>query len=64
MAARLNISRDKGLDLKSGEVIGVGSIQDGWYGIDMIVEGLVDSIQSLGTITGGNMSSPGGACEC
>ena len=63
MAARLNISRGNGLVLKSGEVTGVGSNQDGWYGIDMVVEGLVVSIQSFGTITGGSMSSPGGVCE-
>ena len=39
------------------------SNQDGWYGIDMVVEGLVDSIQSFGTITGSSMSSPGGVWE-
>ena len=57
------ISKDNGFVLQSGDVIGIGSNWDGWYGIDMVVEGLVDSIWSFGTITGGSMSSPGGVCD-
>ena len=43
-AAQLNIYKDKGPVLKSVEVIGDGSNQDGWYGTDMVVDGFVISI--------------------
>ena len=39
-----NISRDKGPVLTMVEVMGDGSNWDGWYGIDMVVEGFVVSI--------------------
>ena len=43
-AAQLNISKDKGLDLTLVKVIGKGSNQNGWNGIDVVVEGFVVSI--------------------
>ena len=49
VAARLNISNDKGLDLTLVEVMGEGSSQNGWNGIDVVVEGFVISIWSFGT---------------
>ena len=44
VAAQLNISKFNGPVLKSAEVMGVGSNQDGWYGIDRVVEVFVVSI--------------------
>ena len=44
VAARLNISKDKGPVLTLVEVIGEGSNQNRWNGIDMVVEGFVVSI--------------------
>ena len=44
VAAQLNISKDKGLVLTSIEFIGDGSNQNGWNGIDVVVEGFVVSI--------------------
>ena len=44
VAAQLNISNDKGPVLTLVEVNGDGSNWDGWYGIDMVVEGFVVSI--------------------
>ena len=44
VAALLNISKDSSPVLKSVEVIGNGSNQDGWYGTDMVVDGFVVSI--------------------
>ena len=44
VAARLNISNDKGPDLTLVEVMGEGSNQNGWNGIDMVVAGFVISI--------------------
>ena len=44
VAAQLNISKDNSPVLKSVEVMGDGSNQDGWYGIDRVVEGFVVSI--------------------
>ena len=44
-------------------VIDDGSNQDSWYGIDMVVEGFVVSIQSFGTNVGGSISSSGGVCK-
>ena len=44
VAARLNISKDKGPVLTSVQVIGDGSNQNGLNGIDAVVEGFVVSI--------------------
>ena len=44
VAVQLNISNDKGPVLTSVEVMGDSSNWDGWYGIDMVVEGFVVSI--------------------
>ena len=44
VAARLNISKDKGLGLTSVEFIGDGCNQNGWNGIDRVVEGFAVSI--------------------
>ena len=44
LAARLNISKDTGPVLTLVVVIDDGSNWDGWYGIDMVVEGFVVSI--------------------
>ena len=63
MVARLNISKDTGLVLTLVVVIDGGSNWDGWYGIDMVVEGFAGSIQSFGTKVGGNISSSGGVCN-
>ena len=63
VVARLNISNDKGPVLTSVEVMGDGSNQDGWYEIDMVVEGFVVSIQSFGTNVGGKVSSSSGVCD-
>ena len=63
VAAWFNISKDNGPVLKSVEVMGDGSNWDGWYGMDMAVEGFVVSIWSFGTIIGGRMSSSGGVCD-
>ena len=63
VAVRLNIFNDKGPVLTSVEVMGDGSNRDGWYGIDMVVEGFVVSIQSFGTNVGGNVSSSSGVCD-
>ena len=43
--------------------MGEGSSQNGWNGIDVVVEGFVISIWSFGTDTGGRMSSSGGVCD-
>ena len=50
VAARLNISKDKGPALMSVEFIGNGSNQNG---IHVVVEGFAVSIWSFGTVTGG-----------
>ena len=63
VAAWLNISNDKGPVLTLVEVTGVGSNQNGWNGIDIVVEGFAVSIWSFGIITGGRMSSSGGVCD-
>ena len=44
VAAWLNISKDTGPVLTLVVVIDDGSNQNGWYGIDAVVEGLVVSI--------------------
>ena len=44
VAARLNISKDKGPVLTPVEFIGNGSNQNGWNGIDAVVEGFAVSI--------------------
>ena len=44
VAAQLNISNDNGSVLKLVEVMGEGSNWDGWYGMDMVVDGFVVSI--------------------
>ena len=43
--------------------MGDGSNWDGWYGIDMVVEGFVVSIWSFGTNVGGSISSSSGVCN-
>ena len=63
VAARLNISNDKGPDLTSVAVMGKGSSQNGWNGIEVVVEGFVISIWRFGTDTGGRMSSSGRVCD-
>ena len=62
-AVQLNISKDMGPVLTFIVVIDDGSNWDGWYGIDMVVEGFVVSIRSFGTNVGGSISSSGGVCE-
>ena len=59
----MNIFNDKGLDLTLVEVMGKGSNQNRWNGIDMVVEGFVISIRSFGTNTCGRMSSSGQVCD-
>ena len=44
VVAQLNISKDKGLVLTLVEVMGYGSNQNGWNGIDTVVEGFAVSI--------------------
>ena len=44
VAAGLNMSKDKGPVLTLFEVIGDGSNQNGWNGIDTVVEGFAVSI--------------------
>ena len=44
-------------------VIDDGSNQNGWYGIDAVVEGFVVSIWSFGTNVGGSISSSSGVCD-
>ena len=44
VAAWLNISKDMGPVLTLVEVIDDGSNQNGWYEIDVVVEGLLVSI--------------------
>ena len=44
VVAQLNISKDTGPVLTLVIVIDDGFNQHGWYGIDMVVEGLVVSI--------------------
>ena len=44
VAVRLNNSKDTGPVLTLVVVIDDGSNRDGWYGIDMVVEGFVVSI--------------------
>ena len=63
VAARLNIYKDMGPVLMFVVVLDDGSNQDGWYGIDMVVEGFVVSIQSFGTNVGGSISSSAGVCK-
>ena len=46
VAARLNISKDKGPVLTWVEVIGDGSNQNGWNGIDAVVERECPNIMS------------------
>ena len=60
VVAWLNISKDKGPVLTLVEFIGDGSNQNGWNGIDTVVEGFAVSICSFGTITSGRISSSGG----
>ena len=59
----MNISKDTGPVLTFVVLIDDGSNWDSWYGIDMVVEGFVVSIQSFGTNVGGSISSSGGVCE-
>ena len=44
VVAQLNISKDTGPDLTLVVVIDDGSKQNGWYGIDAVVEGFMVSI--------------------
>ena len=60
---QLNISKDTGPVLTFVVVIDDGSNWDSWYGIDMVVEGFVVSIQSFGTNVGGSISSSSGVCK-
>ena len=47
VAARLNISKDKGPVLKSVGFIGNGSNQNRWSEVDAVVEGIAVSIEVL-----------------
>ena len=60
VVAQLNISKDMGPVLMLVVVIVDGSNRDGWYVIDMVVEGFVVSTWSFGTNVGGSISSSGG----
>ena len=63
VVVQLNISKDTRPVLTLVVVIDDGSNQDGWYGIDMVVEGFVVSICSFGTNVGDSMSASSGVCE-
>ena len=63
VVVQLNIYKDTGPVLTFVVVIDDGSNRDGWYGIDMVVEGFVVSIQIFGTNVGGSISSSGGVCK-